>query len=292
MDPDRRSALSRTGAFLWSLSAAAAPPVRAAEERAPLRMGLASLVPSERPADAGAWREYLETRLARRVQWSRQANYRETMDLLKARQMDFAWVAVLPYVYLARRGYARLVATPVHAGRATDQALLVVRADDESTAGIADLHDRIFAYSDPYSLSGAVLPREALRRAGHDPDRFFRRTFYAGSDRSVLAAVAAGLADAGSVNAFAWDALVAHRPELARGVRVAWRSPEFGLAPVVAGRAASETDALALQHALVGMRDDVEGARILAAFGLDGFVVGQADWYASAAALVREANEP
>src|SRR5690242_975581 len=58
------------------------------------------------------WQHYLEKKLQRPVRFVSRDSYRETIDLLKSRELDFAWVSDYPFVYLYEHRIARLLAVP------------------------------------------------------------------------------------------------------------------------------------------------------------------------------------
>ena len=97
-----------------------------------------------------------------------------------------------------------------------------------------DLRGKIYAYSDPDSNSGWLVPQAPLQRSGNDRATFFRKTFFTYAHRRVVDAVAAGVAQGGSVDGYVWDTLQKLHPELTQKTRVAHRSMEFGFPPLVA----------------------------------------------------------
>ena len=62
----------------------------------------------------------------------------------------------------------------------------------------------MFAYADPHSNTGYLVPRHEIRRNGGDPKTFFKRTFYTWSHRKLIDAVAAGLVQGGNVDSYVW----------------------------------------------------------------------------------------
>ena len=152
---------------------------------------------------------------------------------------------------------------------------------------MSDLRGRVFAYSDPLSNSGFLIPRAEIAAKGADPRSFFRRTFFTFSHRKVVEAVRAGLADAGAVDGYVWDTIAAQQPASVTGLRVAWRSAPHGFPPVVARRNWSAAEARQLGEALRAMTAEAEGRAVLERLNLDGFVEPQAGQFESIRALLR-----
>ncbi len=86
--------------------------------------------------------------------------------------------------------------------------------------------------------------------------------------------MAAGLAQGGAVDGYIWDSLARLHPELTGATRVAWRSPPYGLPPIVARRGAEGMEAL--RRTLLGMTGTPPGRMLLTRLNLDGFVPGDA----------------
>lgn len=256
-----------------------------------LGFGFTPAACDERVAGLGAWDAYLTRRLGRPVQVSSRVSVRETMDMLKHRQLDFAWISPVAYVYLAQYGFVRRVTTPVIAGEHASDVCLLVGADDTRTRSLLDLEGRIFSFDDPFSLAGWVAPRRELRVAGRDPSRFFGRSFFTRSPHRVVEAVAAGVADAGSVGGFVWDAMSRRRPELGTAVRVVARTGRFGLPPVVAGRGVTPTEMTDMRAVLEAMPVDPEGRGVLASFGIDAFELADERIYEVVARQMRESGD-
>lgn len=239
-----------------------------------LRLGVTPVILHDQYSAMLAFRNYLETKLGRPVELVSRNSYRQTIDMIERRELDVAWVSAFPYVYLHHHDNVRLVAMPLINGRPTFRAYLIVSADDKVTSSVLQLRDKIFAYADPYSHTGFVVPKYDLRAAGEDPKTFFSRTFFCAGHKNVVRAVASGLADGGSVDSFVWDSLAVVEPELTAKTRIAGRSQEFGSPPIVAGHHVSNDDVGRLRRILLGMNEDPEGSLILRKLQVDRFVAG------------------
>jgi phosphate/phosphite/phosphonate ABC transporter binding protein len=77
--------------------------------------------------------------------------------------------------------------------------VFVVKQDSPARA-LKDLEGKTVAYVDPQSAAGYYHPRLRLRSLGYDPDHFFGTTVFAGSHENVIAKVASGQADVGTVS--------------------------------------------------------------------------------------------
>lgn len=236
---------------------------------APLRFGTTPVFLDDQIGLLGHWQRYLENRLVRPVRFVQRGTYREIIDLLLDADLDAAWLCGFPFVVHADR--MAVVAVPLYQGEPLYRSYLIVPSTDTATMHVSELRGRIFAYSDPNSNSGYLVPRVELIRAGQKPDGFFRRSFFTFGHRRVVEAVQSGLAHAGSVDGYVWDTLVAQQPKTVGGVRVAWRSPLYGFPPVVSRHSLAALERRSLQEALASMSRHPEGARLLAKLNIEGF---------------------
>lgn len=220
------------------------------------------------------WRQYLQNKLQRQVEFVIRRNEGDTLDQLRLERLNFAWISDYSYVHL--KPQANLLAVPLYKGRPFFRSYLITSSHQNS---LQQLRGMIFAYADPYSNTGYLAPRYDLWRVGQNPNRFFRKSFFTWSHRGVVEAVAQGLANAGTVDGYVWDSLEKTRPDLTRFTRIIAQSEEFGAPPFVANRTVSKESFAAMQRALIEMAQDPEGQVLLKRLNLDGFIVGADNLY-------------
>jgi phosphonate transport system substrate-binding protein len=260
-----------------------------AADDAAVRIGLTPVFLDDQTAFVNAWRIYLEQRLARPVTFVQRARYREINDLLRAGKLDFAWVCGYPYV--SNRDAMTLLAVPIYQGQPTYRSYLIVPAPDRATNSIVDLRGKIFAFSDRDSNSGYLSPVYELSQLKQTPNAFFARTFFTGSHRAVVQAVAHGVADGGAVDGYVWEILALQHPELTAETRVVQKSREYGFPPFVASKAVTAEDAKAMQRTLIGMSGNADGIELLRRLHLDGFIAGEDRMFDTIAAMMPAARE-
>ena len=254
-------------------SALAIPGAALATPASTLRFGTTAVFLDDQISLLTVWQAYLEDALQRPVRFVQRASYREVLDGLLDDSIDVAWVCGYPFV--AQESRLHLVAVPVYEGAPLYRSHLIVPSSDTTTSSIRSLANRVFAFSDPLSNSGFLVPSAELARAKLSASSHFRRSFFTFSHRKVVEAVQSGVADAGSVDGYIWDTLAVQLLKNTEGVRVAWRSPTYGFPPIVARRTFGEAAAKQVGAALVGMADSREGRHILARLNLDGFAVAK-----------------
>lgn len=259
------------------------------DRTAPVRIGLTPTFPHDQYRPLEKWRLYMERKLHRPVEFTRRDRYIETMDLLRLKKLDFAWICDYPYVHFRKQ--VKLLAVPVHEGQPYYRSYLIVPATDKTTKSIVDLKGKVFAYTDPYSNTGYLAPRFELQLAGEDPARYFHKTFFASSHRRVLESVATGLADGGAISSHVWDTLSRGKPELTQAARVVSKSADYGFAPFVARVSVDNEEFRAMQKLLLDMPADEEGRALLRELNLDGFIAGDARLYDRTERLIKAVGD-
>ncbi|MBI2318994.1 MAG: PhnD/SsuA/transferrin family substrate-binding protein, partial [Betaproteobacteria bacterium] len=185
-----------------------------------------------------------------------------------------------------RRNYVRLVAVPLYRSRPYYRAYLIVPENKPRISNLMQLRGKVFAYADPYSNSGYLVPRYQLRMDGEDPAKFFGRTFFTYAHRKVIEAVADGLVDGGSVDGYIWDSLDMVKHEVTSRTWPVSQSEEYGFPPFVAHRAVPQDDFQAMQRMLLTMRYDPQGKALLKALNLDGFTLSDDKLYENVARMM------
>lgn len=268
-----------------SAAAVGMPSVWAQPVARVLRFALTPVFLDERLRLLQDWRAYLESALGCAVEFVQRSTYAQVLDVLRAGQVQFAWICGYPYVLRQRE--LQLVAVPQWRGRPLYQSYLITDAAGNART-LGDLRARTFAYSDPLSNSGFLYMQHLLRSQGHDPGRYFARSFFTHAHRHVVEAVAEGLAEAGSVDGYVWETLTELHPELTRRTRVLQKSPDFGFPPIVAPAHVGAQDIKAFAGALFDMPARPAGRALLRDLRLDRFVAADPSLFRSIAEMARD----
>lgn len=214
-------------------------------------------------------KSYLERSTGCSVQLVQRRTYEEITSLLLSGQLQAAWICGYPFVQYRDR--LSLVAVPVWRGRPLYQSYLIIPKERAATE-VDQLRGDLHAFSDPNSNSGYLVTAALLARQRLRPEQFFRQTFFTYGHRNVVRAVAAGLAQSGSVDGYVWEVMSAIEPDLTGKTRVLRKSELLGFPPIACGSTERDRDAvLLINKALLGMKDDPDGRAVLDLLRLDGF---------------------
>jgi phosphonate transport system substrate-binding protein len=251
----------------WSKPDAAPADCRASQTS--LTFGSTPVFLDDQAGFVSRWGAYLTQAVGMPVQFVQRRAYRDIMSMLLSQELDAAWICGYPWV--VNQSHLRGLSIPLYDDPPWYRSYLIVPASDKTTSDLRDMRGRVYAFSDPDSNSGHLVPRTTLIREGFDPDHFFSRTFFTWGHRNVVNAVAAGLADGGSVDGYVWDTLKLIVPELTQRTRIAWRSDRYGFPPLVVREGLSADAEGKLRKALFEMNRNADGRRLLAELNIQGF---------------------
>lgn len=262
------------------------------QKAVPLRVAIAAVISPKGTLESYApFLAYLETKLNRPVELIQRRTYLEVNDLIEHGEVDLAFVCTSAYVQGHDTFGMELLAAPQVDGKTTYNSLLIVPAAS-SAQSMDDLRGKVFAFTDPISLSGRIYPTYVIRQMGDTPEAFFARTFFTYSHDEAIRAVASGLADGAAVDSLVYAFALTRDPSLKDKIRVIHASPDFGIPPVVVSPFTRPQVKAELQALLLGMADDPEAAPALASVGIERFVLIEDSAYDSVRALVEEIPLP
>lgn len=262
---NRRSILAHAAGVLassWILR-------RAVVAQEPLSFGLTPVFLTNDLELLTKLKAYLSRKCGGEVHLVQRRTYEEITALLVSAQLQAAWICGYPFV--AYRDQLSLVGVPIWRGKPLYQSYIIT-AKDRKVSTLDDFKGDVHAFSDPNSNSGYLVTSSKLAARNLRPDQFFRQVFFTYGHRNVVRAVAAGLAQSGSVDGYVWEVMAEIEPELTNETSVAFRSEWLGFPPVACPRKIENTGPVqAIKSALLGMHEDEEGRQILRLLRLDGF---------------------
>lgn len=245
----------------------------------PLRVAVAAVISPEGTIQSySPLLQYLEEKLDRPVELVQRRTYLEVNDLIERGEVDIAFVCTSAYVEGHDTFGMELLAAPQVNGKTVYNSILIVPTSSTAKS-MADMRNKIFAFTDPISLSGRVYPTYLVHKLGYTPEEFFTHTFFTYSHDEAIRAVASGLADGAAVDSLVYEFAIARDPSLADKIRVIHRSPDFGIPPVVISPFTRPQVKADIQDLLLGMEDDANAQDALMSIGVESFVMIDDDAY-------------
>ena len=158
------------------------------------------------------------------------------------------------------------------------QSYLIVN-EESPIQKLADLRGKIFAFSDPESNTGKLVPTYWLSEEGEKPDEFFGKTIYTYSHDNSIMAVAMSLVDGAAVNGQVWEYYKHSNPVFTSRTRIIKKSEPFGNPPVVASSRLPNQMKDRMRKLLFNMHRDPKGKKILRELMIDSFIAPKEECY-------------
>lgn len=239
----------------------------------PLRVAVAAVIsPKGTIQSYSPFLSYLEEKLNRPIELVQRRTYLEVNDLIEHGEVDIAFVCTSAYIQGHDLFGMELLVAPQVDGETTYNSYLIVPTSSNAQS-MKDLRGKVFAFTDPISLSGRFYPTYLLQQLGFTPEEFFARTFYTYSHDEAIRAVASGVADGAAVDSLVYEYAIARDLSLAEKIKVIHRSPDFGIPPVVVSLFTRPQVKADVQSLLLEMVDDPTAREALASIGVERFVL-------------------
>lgn len=245
----------------------------------PLRVAVAAMIsPKETFEHYRQLLAYIARKMDRELEFVQRKTYGEIDELLKKGEIDLAFICSGPYVAGKERfGFESLAVPEVH-GSHFYRSYLIVNLDSKHHR-LEDLRGQTFAFTDPDSNTGKLVPTYWLSEMHEQPETFFSRIVYTYSHDNSIMAVARNLVDGATVDGLIWEFYQEKNPVFTAKTRIIKKSEPYGIPPLVASKNLSAASKERIRQILFSMHQDQEGKKILTELMIDRFIPPQEEWY-------------
>lgn len=141
--------------------------------------------------------DVLQKELGMEVQPFVATDYTGVVEALRAKKLDIAFLSPTSYVLAKNEANIQVALKSHRKGIAAYYAAIIVRSDS-GLKTLQDLRNKTFAFGDPLSTTGHIIPRKMFLEAGIDPAKDFRNVIYSGGHDATVLAVLNRKVDAGA----------------------------------------------------------------------------------------------
>ncbi len=266
--------------------------VERAQERSPeaprIRVAVGAMIsPKETFIYYRQLLDYIGKNLGLEAQLIQRKTYDEINELFGKGEIDLAFVCSGPYANGKEKYGFELLSTPQVHGSHFYQSYLIVNEDSQYHS-LEDLRGLIFAFTDPDSNTGKLVPTYWLMKMGERPESFFGKTIYTYSHDNSILAVAKGLVDGAAIDGLIWEYYHHKKPVFTARTRIVRKSEPYGLPPLVTSRQLSPGLKAQIRELVLSMHTDPKGRDILKELMIDRFVEPHEEWYASIHQMAQE----
>lgn len=213
-------------------------------------------------------------------------DYAAMNELIKTKKVFAAFVCSGLYTKKHDEwGMELIVAPELHGKPAYYSYILANKKSNIYKLG--DLKGKSFAFTDPESNTGTLVPTYELAKLGTTPDEFFSDYFFAGNHDKAIEAVAGNFADGAAVDHLIWEYMNSFDSTFTSKTRIIAQLGPFCIPPFVTYPEADIVLKQKIKTILLDMHKNPEGIVILSKLLIDKFVVIEDDCYNS----IREMEE-
>ncbi|MBL7032195.1 MAG: phosphate/phosphite/phosphonate ABC transporter substrate-binding protein [Nitrospira sp.] len=238
----------------------------------------------------GDFIEYLSEKTGLNIVLKQRRKYSEINDLLKSGEAQFAYTCTGAYLSGRKEFGLEVLAVPVVNNKTTYNSYIIVNKSDYQK--FEDLKGKVFAFTDPLSLSGRIYPAYLLETMMTTPEAFFSKTFYTSSHEKSVESVAYGLADGAAVDSLIFEDMKKLNDPAIEKVKIVHISPPYGIPPMVVSPDTDKSQKQLMLSTLLKMKDDPAGRKILKELHIKKFILPDPAIYYSAVQLRQSALLP
>ncbi|XFO68368.1 putative phosphite transport system-binding protein PtxB [Sporomusa silvacetica DSM 10669] len=166
-----------------------------------LRVGAIPAEDAQKTREAyKALTNYLEKKTGLPVELFVATDYSGVIEAMRGGKLDIAYFGPFSYVLAADKANAEAYAVEKRKGSGTSYKSLVITSPDSGIEKLADIKGRTYAFVDPASTSGNLIPRSFYKKNDIDPDKDFKSVVYAGGHDAAALAVKNHKVDAASMD--------------------------------------------------------------------------------------------
>ncbi|MDH3975565.1 MAG: phosphate/phosphite/phosphonate ABC transporter substrate-binding protein [Deltaproteobacteria bacterium] len=252
--------------------------IQSFSETKPLRIGITAVLIEQNININHRIGKYIGDRLNVPVETVYRRGYGDIIQMLGRSEIDIAFICGYAYVEGKDKFDLELVVSPTLNGKPFYRSYVIVPSTSEDK-DFFDLRGKRYAFTDPLSNSGYLVPLFWLAQKGESPDRFFKKIIYTRTHYNSIEAVAMRIVSGASVDSYIWEHAREIAPELVSKTIVVKESELFPFPPVVARKSLEKNIKAKVREVLMSMSKDPVGSLILAEIGLDGFIAVTDDFY-------------
>jgi phosphonate transport system substrate-binding protein len=185
------------------------------------------------------------------------SDYNATIEALRSNKVDVALMGAFGYVLATTQAPVEAFAVTVTKASGTPDyhSIIIARTDEADLTSLTSLKGHTFAFVDPSSTSGSLMPKAALMDAHIVPETDLKKVIYSGGHDASIIAVAEGKVDAASVADRIYAIACAKKAVDCSKIKVIWTSPSIPNDPLFYRTAISDSMKKRIRDAFYAIHD-------------------------------------
>jgi phosphonate transport system substrate-binding protein len=215
----------------------------------------------------------LSEKMDREVKITSYPDYNGVVEAMNYEKIDMAYFGPLTYVVAHEESGAKAIVTQLIKGEPFYYSYLISHKDSKYESiedMIKDVKNVKFAFGDPSSTSGSLIPGIKLKDEGvytSESENDFNNVRFTGSHDATALAVQNKQVDVGAIDSAIFDKLVEEGSIDGKQFKVIWKSEKLFQYPWAVAKNTDKETIKQLQDIFLGIKDK----EILDAFGATGF---------------------
>lgn len=234
---------------------------------------------------------YLGGKLGRSVVLLEKKSYTEINVLLANGGADLAFMANGAYNAYAQMDEIEPLVMQVRFGVPYYYSYIIVPKDSPAEK-LEDLRGKTFAFTDPLSFSGYLVPVYMLKQIGEKPENLFSNYIFTYGHQKALQAVANKVVDGASIGSHVYCESVEKKDGLADQVKIIGVSEKSGTGPVVVRKSLGAENIQILKEAFLHMHEESGLADAMATVLVDYYVEPDISLYEFPRKIIEELSDP
>ncbi|MED1865666.1 phosphate/phosphite/phosphonate ABC transporter substrate-binding protein [Fictibacillus nanhaiensis] len=215
----------------------------------------------------------LSEKMEREVKITSYPDYNGVVEAMNYDKIDMAYFGPLTYVVAHEESGAKAIVTQLIKGEPFYYSYLITHKDskyENFEDMVSDAKNVKFAFGDPSSTSGSLIPSIKLKDEGiyrSESDSDFNNVRFTGSHDATALAVQNKQVDVGAIDSAIYDKLIEEGAIDGDQFKVIWKSEKLFQYPWAVSKSTDEKTMKKLQKIFL----DIKDKEILDAFGATGF---------------------
>lgn len=151
---------------------------------------------------------YLEKKLGVKTEVFVASDYTGVIEAMRAGKVDLVYYGPLSYVLATEKANAEAFAKEYIKGSGSMYEAYIITHPDSGINQISDLKGKSFAFVDPASTGGYIIPRLAMVKNGINPEQDLANMIYAGGHDATAMAVKNKKVDAAAIVKHKYDKML------------------------------------------------------------------------------------
>ncbi len=215
--------------------------------------------------------KYIERKLQYKVKYIDRKDYAEINSMLKSKDIDASFVCSGPNVEGHDDFGLELLVVPQAYGKTEYYSYIIIHSQSPINS-LEELRGKTFAFTDPQSNTGEIVPTYILSTMNETPESFFKKTIFTYAHDKSIEAVANKIVDGAAVGHLVWKYMELTSPEVTAKTKIINKSQPFGFPPFVTRPGFDPHLKKRIKEILLHLHENYEGIELLKGIMIDKFV--------------------